>query len=754
MTSFLERASYDLNDKQLEAVVQTEGPLLILAGAGSGKTRVLTYRIAHLIYDHGVDLSAILAMTFSNKAAREMHDRVKVLLGDSSQFRLPWISTFHSVSARILRMYGSRLGYKQDYAIYDESDQLSMIKTCIEKLSLEDRLNAADSILRRIGDWKNQGKFAEDIQGFSMTSFDEVCSQVYTTYTEEMKNAQAMDFDDLLLNTYRLFRDETDIREHFQNQWRYVLIDEFQDTNELQYKLLKLMVHPSRNLCVVGDDDQSIYGWRGAKIENILKFDKEFSDAKVIKLEQNYRSTSTILKAAAQVISKNEMRHEKTLWTEQGPGERIRLISLVDDRMEAGFVVSEIKQSMQRGISPEEIAVLYRVNSLSRGFEEECLRQRLPYRIIGGFRFYERKEIKDILSYLKILMNPSDIMAFRRSVNTPARGIGKASVEKLEENAALHRQSIVSYLIQENTLPLTGKAKNGIQSYRELLQWGTRALKGSESLADLVLELLERSAYVKSLEAEKSEENIERIENIKEFMSAVQEFEETWAPNENAGENSSSDESQVRAKLRDFLERVSLMSDLDQMQEGMEQVTFMSLHAAKGLEFKICFICGMEEGLFPSARSFDSYERTEEERRLCYVGITRAKEKLYLTRAERRRAFGTINFNVPSRFLKDISSELLEATISEEEDESPPYYRPRRAWGSAAKPKEEFDFDFDQRRDDENFTFSKGDRVAHPSFGEGIVQKVELLGEEECLQIVFARKGVKKVLAKFVKACG
>jgi len=756
--SFIEAHGPELNDKQREAVEQVDGPVLVLAGAGSGKTRVLTYRIAHLIYDHHVPLNNILAMTFSNKAAREMHDRVKALIGDESDARLPWVSTFHSSCARLLRRYGDRLGYSTDYVIYDTSEQLGMVKRCFDHLKVSKK-TAPEGVLRKISSWKNEGWTADDAQERCSTSFDRIAADVYTQYAKEMRTAQAMDFDDLLLNTFELFKTNEDIKEKYRTQWRYVLIDEFQDTNNIQNKLVMEVLNPQNNICVVGDDDQSIYGWRGAKIDNILGFDKVFKDCKVVKLEQNYRSTGNILKAAASIIGKNEMRHEKTLWTEAGEGARIRVAALQSDRDEARFVVSEIKKLIHEGKKEEEIAVLYRINALSRGFEEECLRHRVPYRIVGGFRFYERKEIKDILSYVRLLLNPADVMSFRRTVNTPLRGIGRATVEKLEALSVFDEKPIGKWLIEQENLPVKGKGKAGIEAYKSFLKWGYEALQNQESLVDIFSETLRLTKYVEALENQASQENMERLENIRELLSAVQEFEEMW-------DQTSIDESTAKQKLRDFLERVTLMTDVDTLKDDGGQVTFMSLHAAKGLEFDVCFLSGMEEGLFPSSRSFDSYEQTEEERRLCYVGITRAKERLYLTRAASRRAFGTINFNVPSRFFKELPQEVLESYVDEDRvDDSDnfqygsslnsntwAYGRSRKAQVRAKQKAVDEDpwanHDFNQSSEIDGF--KRGDHVVHPSFGEGIVQKAEMLGGDECLNIVFYGRGMKKVLSKFV----
>jgi DNA helicase-2/ATP-dependent DNA helicase PcrA len=760
--AFIEYHKDDLNQRQLEAVIQTEGPLLVLAGAGSGKTRVLTYRIAHLVEDYGIPLSSILAMTFSNKAAREMQDRVRKLLKIDQN--LPWISTFHSVGARLLRRYGERIGLSSDFVIYDESDQVQVVKDALERLSVDTKKYTPDSVHRRISHWKNEGRFAKDCEAQRSSTQDDVAARAYEIYEQEMARAQALDFDDLLLKTFDLFQRDADVRELFQSQWNYVLIDEFQDTNDLQYKLMLQFLNPQKNVCVVGDDDQSIYGWRGAKVGNILNFDKAFPEARVVKLEENYRSTETILNAANAVIAKNEMRHSKELWTSKGKGELVHYAALSDDRAESSYVVQEILKEIRKGTSPQEIAVLYRVNSMSRGFEEECLRQRVPYKIIGGFRFYERREIKDVLSYLRFVMNPSDLISFRRSVGAPARGVGKASLQKLEDAARAANAPLGEFIRDLAPGLVSGKAKEGIASYRVCLKSVSDLVADGATFVDVMMEILERSNYVNQLRQERTEEAEERLGNIQELLSAVQEFEELWQPAADLDPKTPL----IRAKIADFLERVSLMADIDQLDskksgapvDTIPQVTFMSIHAAKGLEFEACFVCGMEEGVFPSSRSFDDHERLEEERRLCYVGLTRAKDRLTLTRALRRRSFGQVNANMESRFLRDIPQALYQVTVdqSEETDSwggSHSFYssRPTRpsAWAkskAAAQSVEEFDFDFDQRPIESDF--SQGERVVHPSFGEGVVQRIEMLGADECLTITFQRAGRKKVLSKFV----
>lgn len=763
--AFFEEYSKQLNAAQAEAVAATEGPLLILAGAGSGKTRVLTARIAHLVLDHGVPLSRILAMTFSNKAAREMHDRVKSLLQDDSTIRYPWISTFHSVCVRLLRQYGGRVGLETGFAIYDSSDQMALVKDAFELLKISDKTYHPKAVHAQISSWKNDGKFPAQVASSSRAShFVETASKIYLAYQAELLKAQAVDFDDLLLYGHQLLNEHLDVREYFQDLWKYVLVDEFQDTNRIQYMLLKQLIGPHQNIAVVGDDDQSIYGWRGAKIENILNFDREYPACRVVKLEQNYRSTANILKAAAAVIGKNEVRHEKTLWTDSDAGRKIRVVGLPDDRAEAKYIVTQIHKALGEGVAASEIAVLYRVNSVSRVFEEECLRQRLPYKIVGGFRFYERKEIKDIIAYLRLVMNPHDIIAFRRSINTPTRGVGKVSVDKLEALAAVQKKPLAEVL-KEGTMQLSGKGRIGVTQYAEVYAEGRKLFLEGDSLVDLFVHFMDKSGYVADLKNDPSFEAREREENLQELLAAVQEFEEQWqAPEEVVGvEGIKIDTSGVQRKLFDFLERVALVADTDQLdQKSKEQVTFMTLHASKGLEFQTCFIAALEEGIFPSMRAMDSGDGVEEERRLCYVGITRAKEHLILTRADSRRTFGSINMQMPSRFLRDLPAQVLE--MVEEAKPSYPNYASggggASSWGNgyyARKPKPGpipayEDESQDLYSEDVDSEFKRGDKVKHPSFGDGVVKKVEHLGSDECLTIEFRVKGKKKVLSQFVQA--
>lgn len=747
VSSFIEAAKKSLNSEQFQAVAQTDGPLLILAGAGSGKTRVLTSRIAHLIHDKKVPLHQILAMTFSNKAAREMHDRVKKLLRDESPVRYPWISTFHSVCVRILRRFGSAIDVSSSFAIYDSNDQIDLVKRAFKKLNLSDKAFAPKAVHAKISNWKNEAKLPHQVTVAMAGHFDEVARDVYMEYQKQLKEAAALDFDDLLLYCLKLFQESAEVKEFFHRQWQYIMVDEFQDTNKIQYALLKEFLNENNNICVVGDDDQSIYGWRGAKVENILNFDREFENCKVVKLEQNYRSTDTILKAAASVIKNNDFRHEKTLWTDKGAGQLISVSSFNDDRDEVRFIIRKIKQAVREGTPPTEIAVLYRINYVSRSFEEECLRQGLPYKIVGGFRFYERKEIKDILSYVRLLMNPADRVAFRRSVNEPARGIGKKSVEKLEEAASLSSKDILRYILEEDDLPVTGKAKKGIASYQSVLRWGHGVIDNEGSMTDLFVGVMEDSGYLETLRKDTSEEAREREANLQELLSAVQEFEESWSIEETSS-SAEEEMSDTRRKLFDFLERVALIADVDQLDDrSVEQVTFMSLHAAKGLEFELCFITALEDGIFPSLRSLDSPDQLEEERRLLYVGITRAKSKLYLTRSESRRTYGQINFQMPSRFFDEIDSSVL--SLDEGTGRKAPRFMKPKSKSYEDFSQEDDHYEFEQ--DIDCFSYNRGDRVKHPSFGDGVVKKIETIGADECLTIDFSQRGRKRVLSQYVK---
>lgn len=629
-----------LNPQQRAAVEQTEGPLLVLAGAGSGKTRVLTYRVAYLM-EKGVAPWHILAITFTNKAAREMADRVHRLAGEASEDA--WISTFHSCCARILRRDIEKLGYKRQFAIYDEDDRTSVIKDVAKALQLSDKEFPPKQIRAVISDAKNKlltpAEWLKESEGdFRSRKLYEA----YRLYEKTLKGNNALDFDDLLIKTLELLTEHPPVLDYYRDRFRYILVDEYQDTNAAQYMLVRLLAGERHNLCVVGDDDQSIYGWRGADLRNILDFEKDFPECVTIKLEQNYRSTGNILDAANQVIAHNRGRKEKALWTERDDGERIALYHAMDERDEAAFIAAMTRKLIASGEHPGGVAVLYRTNAQSRVLEEAFVRGGTPYRVYGAQRFYERKEVKDLIAYMRCLVNPDDDVSTRRIINEPKRGIGDATVDKLAEYAAGNDMPLLSAALDAENAPLSSRAKKPIAEFAKLMIDLTE-LMYAQKPSDFVEALIDRTGYVKALEENKSEENENRIENIRELQGAVSEFERL---NPEGG-------------LPEFLENVALVSDLDNLDESGGAVTLMTLHSAKGLEFNEVFLAGMEEGVFPLTRAVFDDALMEEERRLAYVGITRAKKRLFLSHARTRALYNTRNANELSRFVTEIPQRLI-----------------------------------------------------------------------------------------------
>ncbi|HPL52517.1 MAG TPA: UvrD-helicase domain-containing protein [Bacillota bacterium] len=633
----------NLNKEQKEAVLYTEGPLLIFAGAGSGKTRVLTYRVAYLIEEKGVYPTNILAITFTNKAANEMKERVGGLIGNTEGM---WISTFHSACVRILRQNIESLkDFKKNFVIFDTKDQDTLIKECLKELNLNDKnfpiRGVATEISRAkdmlIGPDKYYDRNMHDIRKRKL-------ADIYSLYQKKLQKNNALDFDDILNKTVELLEQNPDVLQYYRNKFRYILVDEYQDTNFSQYTLIRLLAGEHKNLCVVGDDDQSIYSWRGADIGNILNFEKDFPGAKVIKLEQNYRSTQVILDAANSVIKNNFARKSKKLWTQKSTGRLIIYHYAVDEREEADFIMNEV----ERVIAEEkrdlgDFAILYRTNAQSRVLEEACMSHGLPYRIVGGFKFYERKEVKDIVSYLRVIQNPDDDLSLKRIINIPKRGIGNAALDALTQYAASKADSLFSALLEvDNISRVSPKAKKGIKEFVSIMS-ELMGIAETEKVSKLVKEVLERTGYLDELEKGEDEESRTRAENIKELLSATFEFE---ALNENA-------------LLPDFLEQIALMSDIDTLEEGKSALVMMTLHSAKGLEYPFVFISGMEEGVFPSQRSYFEANQMEEERRLMYVGITRAMERLYLTAAFERTLYGSTTYNTVSQFIREIPKELL-----------------------------------------------------------------------------------------------
>ena len=728
-----------------------DGPLLILAGAGSGKTRVITCRIAHLIRQRGVNPGNILAVTFTNKAANEMRERVERLL------RIPlrglWISTFHSSCVRILRQFIDRLGYKKQFVIYDETDRSSLIKTCMQDLAIDLEKYQPRAIAAKISGLKNNltdaEQYAKKSAGFG---YDEVVARTYELYERRLRESGGLDFDDLLMLTVRLFERHPEVLSHYQELFHHILIDEYQDTNRAQYRLVRLLTAKHRSLCVVGDDDQSIYKFRGADISNILNFERDYADAKVIKLEQNYRSTENILGAASAVVSRNLGRKGKTLWTSKQGGEKIFCYTAVDEKDEARFICRTIDQLVDEGRELGEFAMLYRTNAQSRALEDALRNRGIAYRIFGGLRFYDRKEIKDIIAYVRVLHNPADSVSLRRIINVPARGIGDTTVEKLERAADASGVSLYQAAVDAANADITPSAKKKLGEFFGFME-RLRAELQAITLTDLVRRVIHDSGYMSALEEERSIEARVRIENLNELLTATEDFMEQ---NREAG-------------LADFLDQVALISDMEQQTSGdgkkkhnPHTVTLMTLHNAKGLEFPVVFLTGMEEGLFPHSRSAESEEELEEERRLCYVGMTRAKERLYLTHASERRLYGYPQSNLVSRFVSEIPEELIkksggvpayaEASRRHVQWEDAPEAKAYSSGPSVLKPAGSMETAV--ARPKQQMTKSpyyNGAVVRHAKFGIGTVQRSEGLGDELKISVSFPGHGVKTLAVKFAK---
>ena len=753
-----------LNPEQRRAAETLEGPVLILAGAGSGKTRALTYRVANLI-DHGIPAWSILALTFTNKAAKEMKTRVENLIG-LEKAEEAWISTFHSTCARILRRDIEKIGYSRTFTIYDDDDQQRVLKEILKQFNIDDKFLPVREIRAKISDAKN--RMLTPDEWFQQTFRDRrnsLIHDVMTEYEKRMKSLNALDFDDLLLKTLILLADHPPVLEVYRRRFRYVLVDEYQDTNRTQYELLRLLTAESRNLCVVGDDDQSIYGWRGADIRNILEFENDFPDAAVIKLEQNYRSTGNILDAANQVIAHNEGRKDKTLWTEQEYGEKILVYCADDERDEAAWIIQRIQELKHKGTSLGDIAILYRTNAQSRIPEEVLMQAGIPYRVYGGQKFYERKEIKDIIAYLRVIANPADDISLSRIINVPKRSIGDTTVQALMEGAA--KQGIPLYAaLAVPPESLGSRAKNSISEFFRMITL-LSAMKESMGLEEFVDELIRMTGLEDQYQKEDTDESRNRIENIQEFRGSVHEFARLT-------EN---------ATVEEFLENVALVTDLDRAEEQAGFVMMMTLHSAKGLEFDNVFIPGLEEGIFPSSRSLEEDNRLEEERRLMYVGITRARKRLYLSRASERMLYNQYGHNPPSRFLGEIPSRLIqyagtghsrdrtgcrpdrEAYRSysfSREDYRQETQTPRISVQSLGKPKLKIKgHDLDSIPGvSKGFVpsaasgmtgsamrklFSPGERIRHPKFGFGRVAELTGEGKDARIKILFDTAGEKEL---------
>ncbi len=702
-----------LNDAQREAVKHRGGPLLVLAGAGSGKTRVLTHRIAHLVATGDSEPERILAITFTNKAAAEMRQRVFGLVG--SQANSMWLATFHSACARILRVEGQRLGYTRDFSIFDADDSRRLIKRCIEDGDHDVKRFPPRLVQHIVSTAKNRLQsadvYAEQMDGV----VDEVTADVYRRYERRLRAMNAMDFDDLLLRTVELLQGFPEVLERLRNVFRQVLVDEYQDTNHVQYRLLELLAAEHRQLCVVGDDDQSIYGFRGADIRNILEFEQSFPDAHIVKLEQNYRSTNRILKAANAVVARNHGRKHKELWTDSGEGDPIQVRQLPDEHTEARFVVAEIEQQVEAGHSPRDIAVFYRTNAQSRVLEDALRRYRIEYDVIGGTRFYERAEIKDAVAYLTLLVNPSDEVALRRVINVPRRGIGATTVGRLLSHANTVGEPVAELIDRAEEVPgVSGASLRALTTFGDLLTRLREQAQSNASIAKLIDSLLDETGYREALRAESKLEGEFRLENLAEFVNIAFEFQR-----ENA-----------EGGLSEFLQQIALFTSEDEVRGDEPRVTLMTLHNAKGLEYPVVFIIGCEDGVFPHSRAIDAGD-IEEERRLCYVGVTRARERLYLTYANSRSVFGDVQYNQPSRFLEEIPDDLVEFAgqrVGEGLTGGVPIAGGRfgadrgtgrmgngRVMGTSAPASGRLPL----------ARFKTGDDVQHASFGEGVVLSVE-----------------------------
>ena len=746
-----------LNPQQRLAAETLEGPVLILAGAGSGKTRALTCRVANLL-DHGVPAWNILALTFTNKAAKEMKERIAILVGDQAA-EDAWISTFHSTCARMLRRDIEKLGYTRSFVIYDDDDQKAVLKEILKRLNIDEKFLPVRELSAKISDAKN--KLMGPDEWFRESEKDYRCQMIHNVFLEyetRLKANNALDFDDLLVKTLELLADHPPVLESYRRRFRYVMVDEYQDTNYAQYMMIKLLTDESRNLCVVGDDDQSIYGWRGADIRNILDFEKDYPDATVIKLEQNYRSSANILAAANQVIAHNAGRKEKALWTERGDGEPIRLFAAGDERDEAAWIADRIRQLNRQGDGYGNAAILYRTNAQSRVVEEMLMRSSIPYKVFGGQKFYDRKEVRDVVAYLRVIVNPADDVSLRRIINVPKRAIGDSTVQELMQHALENGMPLYSAL---SDMPdsLSSRPRKCVSDFF-LLMTMLMAMKEAMPVSEFVPMLVEKTGLLEQYKKEDTDEARSRVENIQEFLGAVEEY----------------CKSTENPTLEDYLENVSLVTDLDQAEDqGRGYVTLMTLHSAKGLEFPNVFMTGLEEGIFPSGRSLMDDERMEEERRLCYVGITRAQKRLFISRAKQRMLYNQVNHNAPSRFLEEIPERLLVdemATMNaafgprtQQQNRGRSGYgnhsvpqrpaaRPGMGMGSSANigglniPGVQKGFVGSAARSVSanamQNLYKPGDRVRHLKFGEGNVVSVTGSGAQARIRIEFTAYGVKE----------
>ena len=765
-----------LNKEQQEAVKHMEGPLLILAGAGSGKTTMMTHRIAYML-EAGVSPYNILAVTFTNKAAGEMKDRIESLTGGT---RGMWVMTFHAMCVRILRNHGEVLGFKNGFSIYDESDKKALLKRIVKDLKIDEKIYPVSYLGSVISSCKEAEEDPDDyIENNSMNFKAETVAKVYARYMEDLQQNNAMDFDDLLWNAVKLFEASSEVLSYYQQRFKYIMVDEYQDTNYLQYKLIHALAEKSHNLCVVGDDDQCIYQWRGADIRNILDFEKDFPETKVIKLEQNYRSDANILDLANSVIANNRNRKAKELWTDRNEGSKITYRRLEDEQREAWYVGGEIQRLHDEEVIPfNDMAILYRKNAQSRPFEEKFSFRGIPYRVLGGTRFYDRKEIKDVMSYMHLVENPSDDVAMARIINEPKRGLGPKSLGGIVSYAKAYKLSIFEALKEQEVLgSLSRKSRAAVEDLVAMLD-ELGAEQDNMELSDIYDNLIRRSGYLTALEAENTVEADARIENILELRSVIAEFEEKAAGSVLTDEEDEFREERDRLRedgfdvkeptlLQSFLERIALLSDIDNRDESEDAVVMMTLHSSKGLEFPVVFMPGMENGLFPGSTSMDDPSKMEEERRLCYVGITRAMRKLYLTGAQTRMLYGRTDFTIESEFMREMDTDLLEGdpTVAERTASAGGIRGDggilgmREFKGRYEGSADGYDASFSKPFDALKFAkkqaskgisnegFEAGDRIRHPKFGEGLL----IEQDAKTLTIAFDSVGIKKLGKGFVK---
>ena len=765
-----------LNKEQQEAVKHTEGPLLILAGAGSGKTTMMTHRIAYML-EQGVSPYSILAVTFTNKAAGEMKERIEILTGDT---RGMWVMTFHAMCVRILRNHGDVLGFKNSFSIYDESDKKALIKRIVKELEIDEKIYPISYLSSVISSCKESEEGPDDYaENNSMNFKAETVAKVYARYMEDLLHNNAMDFDDLLWNAMKVFEASEEVLSYYQRRFQYIMVDEYQDTNYLQYKLVHTLAGKSHNLCVVGDDDQCIYQWRGADIRNILDFEKDFPETKVIKLEQNYRSDANILNLANSVIANNRNRKAKALWTDKNEGSKITYRRLEDEQREAWYVGGEIQRLHdEEGIPFNEMAILYRKNAQSRPFEEKFSFRGIPYRVLGGTRFYDRKEIKDVMAYMHLVENPRDDVAMTRIINEPKRGLGPKSLGGIVSYAKAYKISIFEALKEPEVVDsLSKKSRVAVANLVEMLD-ELGAEQDNMELSDIYDNLIRRSEYLTALEGENTVEADARIENILELRSVIMEFEDKAAGAILTDEEDEFREERERLRaegfdvqeptlLQSFLERIALLSDIDNRDESEDAVVMMTLHSSKGLEFPVVFMPGMENGLFPGSASMDDPSKMEEERRLCYVGITRAMRKLYLTGAQTRMLYGRTDFTIESEFMREMDADLLDGdqTVAQRAASAGGIrgdggiLGAREFKGRYEGSADGFDASFSKPFDALKFAkkqaskgidnegFEAGDRIRHPKFGEGLL----IDQDAKTLTIAFDSVGIKKLGKGFVK---